>query len=96
MAKAIKSNARIMRNSLSKQMFTTDDIRAILQHSLGQCLATLQIEQNRLPLGIRPKIMDELRNVATILLADMSEDQLKSRESLDDFAEFLATLPSTK
>ncbi|KUJ14380.1 uncharacterized protein LY89DRAFT_620807 [Mollisia scopiformis] len=96
LAQAIKSNGGIMRNPLSKQMFSPDDVRAIIQHPLGQDLAALQIEQSKLSLGIREKTVDELDKMAKVFLADMSEDQLKSREVLETFIAYLATLPVTE
>ncbi|KAF8862599.1 hypothetical protein BDZ45DRAFT_799087 [Acephala macrosclerotiorum] len=93
---AIKSNGGVMRNPLSKQMFTIGDVRAIVQHPLGKCLAALQIEQSKLSRGIRTKTIDELENMAKVLLADMSEDQTKSRDVLDTFLAYVATLPETE
>lgn len=52
LAQAISSNGGVMRNPLSHQMFTTNDIRAIVQHPLGKHLAALEIEQKKLKLGI--------------------------------------------
>ncbi|CZR63942.1 uncharacterized protein PAC_13839 [Phialocephala subalpina] len=96
LVQAIQSNGGVMRNPLSKQMFTIDDVRAIVHHPLGHCLAALQIEQSKLSQGIRNKTIDELDNMAKVLLADMSEDQAKSRDILDAFMAYVATLPETE
>ncbi len=96
LAAAIKSNGGVMRNPLTKQLFTTADVRTIVQHPLGQCLAALQIEQSKLSEGIRAKTIDELDQMAKVLLADMSEDQMKSREILDAFMAYAATLPDSE
>lgn len=82
-----------MRNPLSKQMFTIEDVRELLEHPLGQCLQALQLDQSKLSQGIRPKTIDELDNMSKILLADMSDDQIQSRDVLDSFMAYLATLP---
>ncbi|KAE8441270.1 hypothetical protein EG329_005571 [Mollisiaceae sp. DMI_Dod_QoI] len=96
LAAAIKSNGGVMRNPLTKQLFTTADVRTIVQHPLGQCLAALQIEQSKLSEGIRAKTIDELDQMAKVLLADMSEDQMKSREILDAFMAYATTLPDSE
>lgn len=93
LVQAVQSNNGIMRNPLSKSMFTVDDVRAIIQHPLGKCLAALQVEQSKLFNGIREKTIDELDKLAAVLLEDMSEDQVKSREVLEAFMVFLVTLP---
>lgn len=93
---AITSNKGVMRNPLSKQMFTTNDIRAIVQHPLGIALQALQIEQGKLSQGVRPKTIEEMEKMAKILLADMSEDQMTSRHAVDEFMAFVATLPETE
>jgi hypothetical protein len=51
LSQAISSNGGVMRNPLSHQMFTTNDIRAIVQHPLGKHLAALEVEQKKLKLG---------------------------------------------
>lgn len=53
LSQAISSNGGVMRNPLSHQMFTTNDIRAIVQHPLGKHLAALDIEQKKLKLGMK-------------------------------------------
>lgn len=96
LAQAIKSNGGIMRNPLNKLMFTADDVRSIVQHHLGRDLAALQVEQSRLFNGIRAKTIDELDRMAKVFHEDMSEDQLKSREILETFIAYVATLPDAE
>jgi hypothetical protein len=96
LAQAITSNKGVMRNPLSKHMFTTNDIKAILQHPLGQPLAALQIEQSKLKKGVRPKTMEEMDRMANVLLEDMADDALKSREAVDEFLAYVATLPEAE
>ncbi|PMD54292.1 uncharacterized protein K444DRAFT_540580 [Hyaloscypha bicolor E] len=96
LAQAIQSNGGIMRNPLSRQMFTTEDIRTILQHPLGKGLAALGVEQGKLSKGVRPKTIEELEKMSVVLLADMSEDQMESRHVLDQFLGYVATLPGSE
>jgi hypothetical protein len=57
LAQAISSNGGVMRNPLSKQMFTPNDIRDIVRHPMGKHLAALEIEQKKLRLGKHPFIL---------------------------------------
>lgn len=93
LAQAITSNSGVMRNPLSKHMFTVNDIKLIVQHPLGKGLAALQIEQSKLSQGVRPKTIDQMEQLASILLTDMSTDQMESRHTLDNFLAYVATLP---
>jgi Tfp pilus assembly PilM family ATPase len=56
-----------MQNPLSKQMFTTSDIRAIVQHPLGSGLRALQTEQDKLSGEVRPKTIEEMEKMAQAL-----------------------------
>ena len=91
---AITSGKGVMRNPLSKQMFTKTDIRAIIQHPLGKGLQALQVEQSQLKDGVRPQTIDELDTLAKMLLADMTEDGRPSHLALEAFVSYLETLPS--
>jgi hypothetical protein len=96
LAQAIKSNDGVMRNPLSKQMFTPNDVRAIIKHPLGKGLAALQIEQSKLSKGVRPATVKRLADLAKVLGADMSDDQMASRHAIDGFLAYVATLPDTE
>ena len=91
---AITSGKGVMRNPLSKQMFTKTDIRAIIQHPLGNGLRALQLKQSKLKRGVRPETIDELDTLAKILLADMTEDGKPSHLALEAFTSYLETLPT--
>ncbi|MCJ1386187.1 hypothetical protein MMC17_009313 [Xylographa soralifera] len=93
LTQALKSNGGVLRNPLSRQLFTTADIHAILEHPLGSGLAAMQIEQSKLSQGVRSKTIEQLETLAAILLADMSDDQVASRQAVDDFLAYVATLP---
>ena len=96
LAQAITSNGGVMRNPLSKVMFTPADVRDIVHHPLGQQLAALQIDQKKLKRGLRPTTIDEIAKLAKVLLEDMTADQVPSRHAIDEFAAYLATLPRTE
>ncbi len=94
LVRAVKSGKGVMRNPLSKQMFTKTDIRAIVQHPLGKGLQALRVEQSKLKRGVRPQTIDELDTLAKILLADMTEDGKPSHLAVEAFVSYLETLPS--
>ena len=96
LAQAISSNGGVMRNPLSRQMFTPTDIRAIIKHPLGKGLGALQIEQSKLSKGVRPATIERLADLAKVLETDMSTDQMASRHAIDDFLAYVATLPQTE
>ncbi len=85
-----------MRNPLSRNMFTVNDIRAIVAHPLGKHLAALEMEQKSLSQGVRPKTISEIEKLATVLLEDMSEDAMESRKVVDLFLAYTATLPASE
>ena len=93
LAQALKANGGVMRNPLSRQLFTPKDISAIVQHPLGKGLAAMQLEQSQMFEGVRPSTAEQLEKLATALLADMSDDQIASREAVDGFLAYMATLP---
>ncbi|KAF2810651.1 uncharacterized protein BDZ99DRAFT_414801 [Mytilinidion resinicola] len=96
LAQAITANGGIMRNPLSRQMFTPKDIRAIVQHPAGQRLKALAIEQHEMSKGVRPSTIDHLDKLGKVLLDDQSSDQLPSRHAIDEFMAYCATLPEAE
>ena len=93
---AIKSNGGVMRNPLSKQLFTPADIKAIIRHPLGNGLQAMQVEQSKLSQGVRPETIEHLESMSKVLLVDMTSDQLVSRKAVDDFLAYVATLPESE
>ena len=93
LARAIISGKGVMRNPLSKQMFTRADIRAIVQHPLGKGLQALQVEQSKLKRGVRPQTIDELDRLAKVLQDDNSEDGKQSHFAVEIFVSYKETLP---
>ena len=93
LVQSIRSNGGVMRNPISKQLFTANDIRAIVQHPLGKDLAALEIEQKKLKLGVRPKTIEQLDKLQAVLMEDQTADSVPSRHAVDAFMAYLATLP---
>jgi hypothetical protein len=93
LAQAIKSNEGVMRNPLSKQMFTESDIRMILNHPLGKPLKPLQQAQSKLKKGVRPATIAWIEKLGRIMLEDQSVDTLPSRKAMEEFQAYIATLP---
>ena len=96
LAQAITSNGGVMRNPLSRQMFTPTDVSAIVKHPLGKHLAALQVEQSQLKKGVRLKTIEQMEKMSATLLADNSADQLTSRHVVDEFLAYVATLPASE
>lgn len=96
LANAVAANNGVMRNPLSRQMFTPNDVHAIVQHPLGRRLAAMHVEQGKLAKGVRKATIDQLERLSAVLLADMSTDQRPSRQALDDFQAYMATLPQAE
>ena len=94
LASAIRSGKGVMKNPLSKRMFTRADIRMIIQHPLGKGLQALQVGQSKLKRSVRPQTIDELDKVAKVLQVDKSEDGKPSHLALEAFVSYLETLPS--
>lgn len=93
LAQAITSNSGIMRNPLSRQMFSRADIHFIINHPKGKSLAAMQVEQSKLKQGIRPQTVEEMQKLAKVLLEDQSADQIPTRHAVDHFFAYVATLP---
>ncbi|KAL6718154.1 hypothetical protein ACLMJK_004241 [Lecanora helva] len=97
LAKAIESNNGVMRNPLSKVIFTEDDVRAIVHHPLGKHLAAMEISQRELRKGVRPDTIDKLGRLSETLLKDDEETGfVPSRRGLEAFKAYAATLPAAE
>lgn len=94
LAQAITANGGVMRNPLSRQLFTPKDIRGIVQHPLGKRLAALQLEQHEMSKGVRDETITQLEKLAKLLLDDQSSDALPSRHAVDEFLAYIATRKS--
>lgn len=83
LAAAIQANKGIMRNPLSKFMFTAADIKSILQHPLGCELAALEVAQSQMRKGVRLETIKRMREMAKILLVDMDDAAKNSRNAVE-------------
>lgn len=93
LVQAITVNGGVMRNPLSRQMFTPKDIKGIVWHPSGKQLAALQVEQEEMSKGVRPETIAQMEKLASVLLEDQSSDTLPSRHAVDEFMAYIATLP---
>lgn len=88
---AIKASNGVLRNPLSKQMFTPVDVRGIYMHPLATSLAALVVEQREMSKGVRPETITRMEKLSSILHGDQSADALPSRHAVDEFLAFIAT-----
>lgn len=94
LVQAIQANGGVLRNPLSREMFTPKDVKGILLHPAGQSLAALRVEQHEMSKGVRSETIDQMEKLSAILLADQSSDTLPSRKAVDEFLLYIATRKS--
>ena len=94
LVQAITVGKGVMRNPLSREMFTPKDVKGICTHSLGKDLAALAVKQHELSKGVRPKTIEEMDKLSKILLEDQTSDTLPSRKAVDEFLAYIATCAS--
>jgi hypothetical protein len=92
----LHAHSGVMRNPLSREMFSAEDVESIIDHPLGKKLGAAQIEQKRLANGVRPDTIAQMAILSAALLADQSADQAPSRVALDIFMQYMATLPKAE
>jgi hypothetical protein len=93
LAQALTASEGVMRNPLTKQLFSSSDIRTILSHPLGQRLKPMMLKQDQLKKGIRPATIEHVRRLGRILLEDQTIDTAPSRQAMDEFQAYVITLP---
>ena len=91
LVQAIKANSGVLRNPLSKEMFTPKDVKGILTHSIGKPLAALAVEQHEMSKGVRVATIEQMEKLSKILLEDQSADTVPSRKAVDEFLAYIAT-----
>ena len=91
LVQAITANSGVLRNPLSKEMFTPKDVKGILIHPLGQSLAALAVEQHEMSKGVRIATIEQMEKLSKILLEDQSADTVPSRKAVDEFLAYIAT-----
>jgi hypothetical protein len=93
---AIEANSGVMRNPLSRQMFSNADILTILGHPLGKRLKPLEEDQSRWRKGIRPTTIAKIDELGRTMLTDQSMDGGPTRIAIDEFLAFMVTVPSSE
>jgi hypothetical protein len=91
LVQAITANNGVLRNPLSKEMFTPKDIKGILLHPLGKPLAALGVEQHEMAKGVRMDTIVHMERLSHTLLEDQSADTVPSRKAVDEFLAYVAT-----
>jgi hypothetical protein len=91
LVQAITANNGVLRNPLSKEMFTPKDIKGILFHPLGKPLAALAVEQHEMSKGVRSETITRMEKLSCVLLEDQSSDTVPSRTAVDEFLAYVAT-----
>jgi hypothetical protein len=94
LVQAIQANGGVLRNPLSREMFTPADVKGILHHPTGQSLAALRVEQREMSKGVRSETIIRMEKLSAVLLADQSSDTLPSRKAVDEFLLYIATCKS--
>ncbi|ORY17009.1 hypothetical protein BCR34DRAFT_622179 [Clohesyomyces aquaticus] len=93
LTQSLASNGGVMRNPLSRQLFSESDIRSILSHPLGKRLQQMQEAQHQLKQGFRVATLDWIEKLGSIMVQDQTEDAGPSRHAMDEFLAYAATLP---
>ena len=95
LVQAITANGGVMRNPLSKQMFTPKDVRGIMMSTHGKPLVALQVAQKEMSQGVRPETIARMDKLADVMLAEKERDSMQSRKALDEFQAYVATCKSS-
>jgi hypothetical protein len=95
LVQAIQANSGVLRNPLSKEMFTPKDIKGILMHPSGHPLAALRVEQREMSKGVRTETIDRMEKLSKVFLDDDSSDTIPSRTAVDEFLVYIATCEYT-
>lgn len=93
LASAIKANGGVMRNPLSREMFSAEDVGRIVRHPLGSELGAMRLKQKELSNGVRRETINRLEEMTKVLLDDQSADAAPSRAAVEAFTLYTATLP---
>jgi hypothetical protein len=91
LVQAITANSGVLRNPLSKEMFTPKDIKGILFHPLGKPLAAMAVQQHEMSKGVRVETITQMEKLSRVLLEDQSSDTVPSRTAVDEFLAYVAT-----
>jgi hypothetical protein len=86
LVQAVQANGGVMRNPLSKDMFSPEDVKMILLHPTGNALGMMQLQQNQMANGVRRATINQLVSLSQTVLADDADDQFESRKAIGKFA----------
>lgn len=92
----LRVNGAVMRNPLSREMFTVEDIQALIKHPLGKSLAAQRADQDDMAGGVRLATIVQLERLSSRLLSDQTPNQVPSRQALDEFGQHTAILPAAE
>ncbi|EPE07987.1 hypothetical protein F503_00770 [Ophiostoma piceae UAMH 11346] len=93
LADALAVNSAVMRNPLTRDMFSEEDVRQILNHPLGQRLRPMAVEQSQLKRGVRADTIDHMDKLSRVMLEDQSAHATPTIEAIDVFMAYYHTLP---
>jgi hypothetical protein len=93
---SIQAQNGVMRNPLSRQMFSAHDIRRICGHPLGRCLIQLRQAQDQFRQGIHPDTITRVARLGRAMLDDQSNNIAPTLRAIDEFLAYAATLPQAE
>ncbi len=96
LADALAANSGVMRNPLTRDMFSEDDVRQILSHPLGDRLRPLGVAQDKLKRGVRPATIERIAHLSRVMLEDQSAHATPTIEAIDVFMVYFYTLPEAE
>ncbi|CAK7201278.1 hypothetical protein SEUCBS139899_003981 [Sporothrix eucalyptigena] len=96
LADALAVNSAVMRNPLTKDMFSEEDVRQILNHPLGERLRPMAVEQSELKRGVRSTTIDRMAHLSKVMLEDQSAHATPTIEAIDIFMAYYHTLPEAE
>ena len=96
LADALAVNSGVMRNPLTRDMFSEEDVRLILNHPLGERLRPMAVEQSKLKRGVRATTIERMDHLSKVMLEDQSAHASPTIEAIDVFMAYYHTLPETE
>ncbi|KJR82201.1 uncharacterized protein SPSK_03271 [Sporothrix schenckii 1099-18] len=96
LADALAVNSGVMRNPITRDMFSEEDVRQILNHPLGERLRPMALEQSELKRGVRSTTIDRMAHLSKVMLEDQSAHATPTIEAIDIFMAYFHTLPDAE
>lgn len=94
LAQAITAQGGIMRNPMTGEMFTPNDIRGILAHPQGKHLAAIHVAQEKMFQGVRQETINRMEALAEIMEGEQGNMWKDSWEEIMGFQAYIATRKS--